>query len=95
MFDNIQAAIKKLVEEIYTADQINVNNCFVEFLDEIEIVIKELEQIGFLVDLTEEMKILQGLFKKRDLVELSDYLLYELSPSFEKLKYMVSEAGED
>lgn len=89
MFEGILLAVKKLVEEIYTADQKQFDSYFVVFLDELEKLVNNLGKIDFQVDVSEELLALQECYKKRDLVELADFLLYEMEPNLLELQNMV------
>lgn len=89
MFEGILLAIKQLAEEIYTVDQNQLDSYFVLFLDEVEKLVINMEKIGFWVDFSEELSALQECYRKRDLVELADFLLYELEPNLLELQDMV------
>lgn len=89
MFEGILLAIKQLAEEIYTVDQNQLDSYFVLFLDEVEKLVINMEKIGFRVDFSEELSALQECYRKRDLVELADFLLYELEPNLLELQDMV------
>lgn len=90
MFEEILLAINELAEEIYTVDQNNVDKKFIAFLDEINKLLTELESAGFHVDMTEEMLTIQKYYEKRDLIELTDYLLYQFKESIEELQNIVA-----
>lgn len=51
--------------------------------------------IGFRVDVSEELSALQECYKKRDLVELADFLLYELEPNLLELQGMVKSTNAE
>lgn len=89
MFEGILLAVKQLAEEIYTVDQNQLDSYFVLFLDEVEKLVINMEKIGFRVDFSEELSALQECYRKRDLVELADFLLYELEPNLLELQDMV------
>lgn len=90
MFEDILLAIKELVEEIYTVDQNDVDKKFIAFLDELNKLLTKLEAAGFQVDMTEEMLTIQKCYEKRDLIELTDYLLYEFKESIAELQNIVA-----
>lgn len=95
MFESILLAVKNLVEEIYTTDQNQLDSYFVLFLDELEKLVIKMEKIDFRVDVSEELTVLQECYKKRDLVELADFLLYELEPNLLELQGMVKSTNAE
>lgn len=95
MFESILLAVKNLVEEIYTIDQNQLDSYFVHFLDELEKLVMNMGEIGFRVDVSEELSMLQECCRKRDLVELADFLLYELEPNLLELQDMVKSTNAE
>lgn len=90
MFGSVNHAIESLVQEIHTVDQKGYNSLFVKFLDALDSLLKKLEVMGYQIDLTEEMNAIQAAFEKKDLTELSDYLLYDFKSSMEELEKIVT-----
>lgn len=89
MFEGVLSAIDDLINEIYTIDQNQLDKKFVVFIDKLNGLISELAAIDFQVDISEETLVLQNCYEKRDLVELADYLLYNLKISILELQDMV------
>lgn len=89
MFEEFLDVQNKLIKEIYTVDQNNVDSIFVIFLDRLGELIEKLGSSGYSVDVTDELLIIQRCYEKRDLTELSDYLLYEFKPSILELQSMI------
>lgn len=78
-------AIDELVKEIYTLEQADLNQKFLNMIDSMDEFIQRMGEQGYLVDLTVELNSIQNAFMKKDFVQLSDYLLYQLKPQFEGL----------
>lgn len=95
MFEGILSAVKQLAEEIYTVDQNRLDSYFVLFLDELEKLVMNMGKIGFQVDVSEELSVLQECYEKRDLVELADFLLYELEPNLLELQDMAESTNAE
>lgn len=91
MFERLNESIDNLVGEIYTVDQKNFSQRFIQFLDTLEKLLQQLLEAGYEVDLTEEMGEIQQAFEKRDMAELADYLLYDFKPVLLELKDMTKE----
>lgn len=95
MFEGVLSAVKQLAEEIYTVDQNQLDSYFVLFLDELEKLVIDMGKIGFRVDVSEELSVLQECYKKRDLVELADFILYELEPNLLELQDMAESTNAE
>lgn len=76
MFEGTLSAIQGLIEEIYTADQNRLDAKFVVFVNELEKMLEIVSGKGYQADITEDMLEIQSRYEKKDLAELSDYLLY-------------------
>ena len=78
--------IENLVKIIYSPDQIDLDNAFIQVLDSFSEMIMKMEEIGYRVDMTEELELLQAAYVKRDLTELADVLLYDVKPGLLEIK---------
>lgn len=78
-------AIEKMVDIIYSPDQDGLDSAFVQILDSILGFIENMAKEGYLVDMTEELKLLQDAYLKKDYLELADALLYDIKPEIENL----------
>ncbi|MDK2807589.1 MAG: hypothetical protein PWP24_322 [Clostridiales bacterium] len=85
MNERVIKAIDALVAIIYTPDQYRLASAFQELVEALIAFVEELEKMGYTVDLTKELLVIQDAFEKKDYVMLADALLYDLKPQFEDL----------
>ena len=84
--DEIVSLTTEISEHIYMRSQKNVSKLYIRLLDAFAVFLSEMEAMGYHVDLNEELFKLQRAYTKKDYIELSDLLLYEIKPEFEELR---------
>ena len=75
--------IDELINIIYTPDQDGLDQAFLQVLDSFGEMIREMSELGYMVDMTEELVSLQEAYIKKDYIELADSLLYEIKPQLQ------------
>lgn len=85
----VTAAIDDLVEEIYTLEQTELNQKFIQVIDTMDKFIKGMEIQGYTVDLTRELSLMQDIYLRKDYVQLADFLLYDLKKQFQEAEDLV------
>lgn len=78
-------AMDKLVQIVYTPDQIGLAGAFLEMIDAFSEFIKDMEKKGYTVSMNESLLELQNAFEVKDYIRMTDCILYDLKPDFENL----------
>jgi hypothetical protein len=86
MQSTVIEAIDHLVMEIYTLEQKELPQRFLDVIDAMGNFIQEMQEKGYSVDLLEELNLIQDAYQRKDYVELADVLLYEIKPAFQALE---------
>lgn len=71
-------SIEQLVDSIYDVDQIDLDKKFIEFLDSMENYILYIEKENQDFSMNQELLMLQEAYLKRDYIQLSDIILYDI-----------------
>lgn len=78
-------AMDKVIQIVYTPDQIGLADAFLEMLDAFSEFIEEMGKKGYTVSMNESLLELQNAFESKDYILLTDCILYDLKPDFEHL----------
>ena len=78
-------AIEELANIIYSPDQEELDKAFVNVVDAFTKMIEEMASLGYTVDMTEELMMLQKAYMKKDYIELADVLLYDIKPELQEI----------
>ena len=84
--DAVVKAIDTLVDEIYTLEQKELNEKFIDVLDAMDQFIIWMEDKGYIVNMQKELELMQNAYAKKDYAMLADCMLYDIKPQFEELK---------
>lgn len=86
MIENIIESIERFVNAIYDIDQIDLQERYLEFIENIDCFIGKMAELGYNVDLNEDLiNIAEGM-QNKDYIEVADILLYTIKPDFQKLQ---------
>lgn len=86
MNKGVLEAIERLITIIYEPDQNGLVEAFSELVEEFMRFIQQMYEIGYTVDINEELLKVQNAFEQKDYIKLADILLYEVKPSFEEVE---------
>lgn len=86
MNKGVLEAIERLITIIYEPDQDGLVEEFSKLVEEFMTFIQKMYEIGYTVDINEELLKVQHAFEKKDYIQLADILLYEVKPSFEEVE---------
>lgn len=86
MIDRVIDKMEEMVDEIYTPDQTNLQQRFLDVIDAIGGFLQWMAEQGYQVDLSEDLEKLQVAMEKKDYIQASDILLLEMQPDFRELK---------
>lgn len=86
MIGKVLEAIENMVQEVHTNDQAKVPECYLAFIDAIAGFIEDMANRGYTVDLSGDLQKIQNAMTKKDYIEVSDLLLYEIRPDFVQLE---------
>ncbi len=84
--DNVIEEIDYLVEQIYDPDQSNLVKGFQQLIEALFQCITEMGQLGYNIQIDEELLTMQSCFERKDYTALADFLLYDMKKSFACLK---------
>ena len=86
MIENVIASIDKLVDDIYTPDGANINQYYLDFIESIGKFLEWMAQMGYSVDLRNDLEMVQQAMSNKDYIQLSDILLYTIRKDFVNLQ---------
>lgn len=70
--------IDNLVNEIYTIEQVKINDYFQAFLKELLVFIENMNNTGYTINMDEELLNLQKAYEGKDYGLMADILLYDI-----------------
>ncbi len=79
------SVLEEMVNIIYSPDQEGLDHAFINILDAFTELVEEMATLGYTVDMTEELMLLQSAYMKKDYVELADVLLYDIKPAIQEI----------
>jgi len=82
---NILGQIEELVQTIYVPGKQTITEQYIKLLDLFDVFITTMGQLGYQVQLDQELLQLQDAYTKQDYIRLADILLYQIRPEFEEL----------
>ena len=85
MIEKIVASIDCLVEAIYDIDQLGLQECYLDFVENISSFIEKMAIAGYTVDLTQDLNNIANGMEKKDYIEVADILLYTVKTDFQQL----------
>ena len=83
--EKILVTIEELINIIYSPDQNGFDRVLLQILDMFDKMIQDMLELGYTVDMTEELLPLQNAYMKKDYVELADILLYDIKPKIQEI----------
>lgn len=86
MIQQIIESIEYLIQAIYDIDQKDMQEKYLAFLTNIEQFIKKMAELGYQVDLNEDLIKIENAMKKKDYILLADILLYTVKVDFENFE---------
>lgn len=82
---NILGQIEELVQTIYVPGKLTITEQYIKLLDLFDAFVTAMGQLGYQVQLDQELLQLQDAYKKQDYIQLADTLLYQIRPEFQEL----------
>ena len=82
---NILEQIEELVQTIYVPGELTITEQYIKLLDLFDAFITTMGQLGYQVQLDQELLGIQNAYTKQDYIQLADLLLYEIRPEFQEL----------
>lgn len=85
MIEKIIESIDQFVDAIYDIDQVGLQEKYLSFIDNIGAFIEKMAELGFDVDLNEDLTNIASNMEKKDYTVVADILLYTVKSDFQKL----------
>lgn len=86
MIEKIIESIDQFVNAIYDIDQIGLQEKYLAFIESISDFIGKMAELGYEVNMNEDLSCIANAMEKRDYTELADILLYTVKTDFENLE---------
>lgn len=85
MIEKIIESIDQFVDAIYDIDQVGLQEKYLSFIDNIGAFIEKMAELGYDVDLNEDLTNIASNMEKKDYTAVADILLYTVKSDFQKL----------
>lgn len=85
MIEKVVESIDQFVAAIYDIDQVGLQEKYLNFIDNISALIERMAELGYDVDLNEDLTNIATNMEKKDYTEVADTLLYTVKLDFQKL----------
>ena len=85
MIEKIIESIDRFVDVIYDIDQIGLQERYLEFIENIDQFIRKMAEVGYEVNLNEDLTNIANGMECKDYVEVADILLYTVKIDFQQL----------
>lgn len=85
MIEKIIDSIDQFVDAIYDIDQIGLQERYLEFIETIDLFIRKMAEVGYEVNLDEDLTNIANSMVCKDYIEVADILLYTVKTDFQHL----------
>lgn len=86
MIKKVIESVDQLVSAIYDIDQVGLQEKYLVFIESISGFIEKMAELGYAVDMNEDLSSIANAMEKKDYTEVADILLYTVKTDFQNLE---------